>query len=161
MPQMLLRHITQDGYVRVQIAQIDSQVDALSRGPEPILPMKLRDLHAFAGLARTVFMEARGTHGCSIDLPTEGGRPTMDQLMSIVASGEYAVAWRHERMLALRLVPSGLPGPRRAALKPHLTTVVSGGTKVRPLHSQQQAMFVRAKSFQHFPYGQQADGISV
>lgn len=76
-------------------------------------------------------MESRNAYGCSIDLPREGKLPTVDQLVGIVeGSGEYAVAWRHERMLALRLVSAGLPVARRAALKPHLTTVVSGGTKV-------------------------------
>ena len=87
--------------------------------------------HALAGLARTVFMEARNSYGCSIDLPSDGGLPSSESLMAIVASsGEYAVAWRHSRMLALRLVPGGLPTPRQAGLKPHLTTIVSGGTKV-------------------------------
>ena len=57
--------------------------------------------------------------GTSIDLPAEGDLPTAHQLMAIVAgSGEYAVAWRHGHMLALRLVPAGIPTPRHAGLKP-------------------------------------------
>ncbi len=51
----------------------------------------------------------------------------------VAASGEYAVAWRHDRMLALQLVPAGMSVARHAGLKPHLTTVISGGTKVLKL----------------------------
>ena len=90
-------------------------------------------------------MESRNAYGCSIDLPAEGKLPTVDQLVGIVeGSSEYAVAWRHERMLALRLVPAGLPVARHAALKPHLTTVVSGGTKVG---GSREPFAARAKQF--------------
>ena len=65
------------------------------------------------GVARTLFMEVRSSHGVSIDLELESCPLPFDVLAALIRrEGAYAVAVRSERLYSLRLMKSRLPRKR-------------------------------------------------
>ena len=86
-----------------------------------------------AGLARTVFMEARSFYGPSIDVcaSTTGCKPPLSVLASVLTDGkEFQVSIKAGAVFGLRLVPAALPRTRPLTSLKGVTSFVTGGTKV-------------------------------
>jgi hypothetical protein len=82
-----------------------------------------------AGIARTLFMEARGKYGPSIDLSGIGRMPAAQLSAILRTPGEYVVAVRGGTAYSLRLALAE-EAPRARAAPVIRSALITGGTKV-------------------------------